>query len=143
MAAQGTAEAYAGIGKASTPRVRTRRGGDRVRGEGFSARCGRDTPGHLAFTLGRRLAREDDIEKALAAGVAGCRDLLNAEGVAVLLLDRQRNEFFFPHVAQEEQTVAARLEQIRPIEDSRDTRCAPAGRCAATTWPPMPVSSPV
>jgi hypothetical protein len=38
-----------------------------------------------------------------------CREALAAEGVAVLLLDRARNEFYFPYVADTDSEVARRL----------------------------------
>jgi histidine kinase len=45
--------------------------------------------------------------------VAQCRTVLHAEGAAVLLLDRQRQELFFPYVENADPAVAARLRELR------------------------------
>jgi hypothetical protein len=67
----------------------------------------------LAYELGHLLGQPRDLEELLSLGTARCRELLDAEGVAVLLLDRARNELYFPYVAEEKPFVAARLRQAR------------------------------
>ncbi len=45
--------------------------------------------------------------------VQKCREVLNAEGAAILLLDAERNELYFPYVADVDRAAAARLTVLR------------------------------
>jgi Nif-specific regulatory protein len=51
--------------------------------------------------------------------ITKCRDVLDAEGGSVLLLDPATNEFYFPYVAEQNPEAAARLLNVRvPAEHS-------------------------
>ena len=51
--------------------------------------------------------------------IAKCRDVLDAEGGSVLLLDAATNEFVFPYVAEQNPDAAARLSGLRvPVAHS-------------------------
>jgi class 3 adenylate cyclase len=72
----------------------------------------RRDPRRLAYELGTAFAGRQPGE-LLPLAVAKCRELLGAEGVAVLFLDRQRNELYVAYVAEEDPVVAARLSEVR------------------------------
>src|SRR5436309_1198546 len=71
----------------------------------------------LAFELGRAFAQFLDLDGLLAFAVTKCREVLNAAGVAVLFVDRETNQLYFPYVAEEDPVVAARVRRARlPID---------------------------
>jgi class 3 adenylate cyclase len=72
----------------------------------------RRDPRRLAYELGAAFAGRQ-LGELLPFAVAKCRELLGAEGVAVFLLDRQRNELYVAHAADEDPAVAARLLEVR------------------------------
>lgn len=67
----------------------------------------------LLYELGCAFAERQELDELVPLVMAKCRDVLNAEGAAVLLLDVQRNELYFPYVAEEDATAAAQLRELR------------------------------
>src|SRR5262249_26972650 len=63
----------------------------------------------LLYDLGCAFTARIELNELLPLIVEKCRETLAAEGVAVLLLDRARNEFYFPYVAETDSEVARRL----------------------------------
>jgi hypothetical protein len=53
------------------------------------------------------------MEELVPFTVATCREVLNAEGAALMLLDKERDQLYFPHVADEDPAVAERLAALR------------------------------
>jgi len=72
-------------------------------GEADSARL------RLLYELGCAFTARIELTELLPLIIEKCREALAAEGVAVLLLDRVRNEFYFPYVADTDSEVARRL----------------------------------
>jgi hypothetical protein len=79
----------------------------------ITGRPSRRDPRQLAYELGAAFAERLQIEGLLPFAVAKCREMLNTEGVRVLFLDRERDELYFPYVAEEDPAVAARLLEVR------------------------------
>ena len=67
----------------------------------------------LASEVAQALAKHRQLPDLLAFAMATFRVLLKAEGVAILLLDADKDELFFPHVAEEDPQVAERLSRTR------------------------------
>src|SRR2546427_448951 len=67
----------------------------------------------LLYDLGCAFAARIELDELLPLVTAKCRDLLDVEGVAVLLVDPERDELYFPYVADEQPEAAARLEGLR------------------------------
>ena len=67
----------------------------------------------LLHDLGCAFAEQLELDELIPLVVAQCREALDAEGVAVLLLDAERREFQFPFVAEENTEVAERLARLR------------------------------
>src|SRR5438034_5065410 len=67
----------------------------------------------LLYDLGCIFAARLELDELIPLIVAKCREVLEAEGVAVLLLDREHNELYFPYVAEEDREVAARPVALR------------------------------
>jgi GAF domain-containing protein len=69
----------------------------------------------LLYEMSRRLATFTDLDALLRYATRRTRELLGGEGCAVLLLDRRRNELYFPVASQSEahQASGARLAEIR------------------------------
>jgi len=63
----------------------------------------------LLYDLGCAFTARIELTELLPLIIEKCREALAAEGVAVLLLDRARNEFYFPYVADSDSEVARRL----------------------------------
>jgi transcriptional regulator with GAF, ATPase, and Fis domain len=76
-------------------------------GSGDSARL------RKVYELGNAFAERLDLEDLIPFVLARCRELLNAEGVAVLFIDPERNELYFPYVSQDDPEVAKRLTGLR------------------------------
>ena len=57
---------------------------------------------HLLYEVSRRLASFTDLNELLSYVTRRARELLDAEGCAVLLLDHARHEFYFPVASQRE-----------------------------------------
>ncbi len=67
----------------------------------------------LLYELGCAFAARIDLDELSALVVQKCRQVLNAEGAAILLLDPERNELYFPYVADVDRAAAARLAVLR------------------------------
>jgi hypothetical protein len=88
--------------------------GQHSKGFGIPTECPvKCDPRHLAYELGSAFAERRQIEDLLPFAIAKCREMLGAEGVGVWFLDRERDELFFPYVAEEDPVVAARLLEVR------------------------------
>ena len=69
---------------------------------------------HLLYDVSRRLTSLTDLNELLRFATAHTRTLFRAEGCALLLYDRERKEFYFPPVAnQDERRVEAQLSTVR------------------------------
>ncbi len=70
---------------------------------------------HLLYELNRGLTGLTDLGDLLNYVTRRARELFNAEGCALLLLDPERHEFYFPIASENESYAAsaARLRQIR------------------------------
>ena len=70
---------------------------------------------HLLYEVTRRLATFTDLDELLRYATGRTRELLDAEGSAVLLLDPARREFNFGVASQSEahRATSARLLEIR------------------------------
>src|SRR5262250_3448660 len=68
---------------------------------------------HLLYELNRGLTSFTDLDSLLRYVTGRARELFRAEGCALLLLDRQRREFYFPVASESEEAKEARLSQIR------------------------------
>ncbi|MGH7821133.1 MAG: sigma 54-interacting transcriptional regulator, partial [Candidatus Binatia bacterium] len=67
----------------------------------------------LVYDLGRTFTAHMELEELLPLVTSKCREALDAEGVSVLLLDSDRDELYFPYVAEEKPEVAERLIGLR------------------------------
>jgi Nif-specific regulatory protein len=67
----------------------------------------------LLYDLGCAFAARLELDELIPLIVAKCREALEAEGVAVLLLDPESQELYFPYVAEESGEIAARLSPVR------------------------------
>jgi Nif-specific regulatory protein len=67
----------------------------------------------LLYDLGCAFAARLELDELVPLVLAKCREVVDAEGAAVLLLDRERNDLYFPYVAEEDPEVADRLMQLR------------------------------
>jgi Nif-specific regulatory protein len=65
------------------------------------------------YELGNAFAERLDLDDLIPFVLARCRELLNAEGVAVLFIDPERNELYFPYVSEDDPEVAKRLTGLR------------------------------
>src|SRR5262245_63910799 len=67
----------------------------------------------LLYDLGCAFAERLELEELVPLIVEKCRKTFDADGVAVLLLDTNRNELFFPYVSEEDPDVADSLVSLR------------------------------
>jgi Nif-specific regulatory protein len=67
----------------------------------------------LLHDLGLAFAARIELDELIPLVVTKCRELLDAEGASVLLLDAAGAELFFPFVAEEDPEVAERLLRLR------------------------------
>ena len=70
-------------------------------------------PRLVAYELGQAFGAHRQLPELIGFAVATCRELLKAEGVAILLLDRENDELYFPYSAEEDPQIAAQLAHIR------------------------------
>jgi GAF domain-containing protein len=70
---------------------------------------------HLLYEVSQQLATFQNLDDLLRFATRRARELFEAEGCALLLLDHARNEFFFPIASQSESSggSAARLAEVR------------------------------
>jgi len=67
----------------------------------------------LLYELGCAFAARLELDELVPLVAAKCRDVLRAEGVAVLLVDAERDELYFPYVDEADADVASRLRELR------------------------------
>ncbi len=67
----------------------------------------------LLYELGCAFAARIELDELLDLVLTKCREVLDAEGAAVLLLDAEREELYFPYVAERDPAVVARLRSLR------------------------------
>ncbi len=65
------------------------------------------------YELGHAFAARLELDELLPFVVDKCRELLDAEGVSVMLLDEERREFYFPFMSEDDPNVAGRLAGLR------------------------------
>jgi Nif-specific regulatory protein len=53
------------------------------------------------------------LEELIPLVISKCREILNAGGVSLLLLDEERDELYFPYVSEDDPEVARRLSGLR------------------------------
>ena len=70
-------------------------------------------PYRLIYELGNAFASRLELDDLIGLVVKKCREVFNAEGVSVLLLDEEREEFYFPYFSDLDPTVAQRLMEMR------------------------------
>ena len=70
---------------------------------------------HLLYEVNRRLTTFDDLDELMRYSTRRTCELFNADGCALLLLDRERREFYFPVASQSatQQATQQRLAEIR------------------------------
>jgi Nif-specific regulatory protein len=71
----------------------------------------------LLYELGCAFAAKTDLTELIPFVIKKCREALNAEGGSLLLLDTERNEFYFPYVSDDNASVAGVLTQLRVPAD--------------------------
>ncbi len=67
----------------------------------------------LLYELSCAFSARTDLGELITLVIARCREALQAEGGAVLLLDAQAGQLYFPYLDQEDSAVAQRLAGIR------------------------------
>jgi Nif-specific regulatory protein len=72
-----------------------------------------ETRFRLLYELGCAFAERTALDELIPLVVEKCREVLGADGGAVLLLDPRTDELYFPYVAQTRPTVAAELLRTR------------------------------
>jgi transcriptional regulator with GAF, ATPase, and Fis domain len=72
----------------------------------------------LLYDLGCAFAARIELNELLPLVVVKCREVLNAEGISILLLDAERNELYFPYVAVADPTLVERLQKLRFSADA-------------------------
>jgi transcriptional regulator with GAF, ATPase, and Fis domain len=70
-------------------------------------------PYRLIYELGNAFASRLERDDLLGLVVRKCREVFDAEGVSVLLLDHERDEFYFPYFSDLDPNVAKRLMEMR------------------------------
>jgi Nif-specific regulatory protein len=67
----------------------------------------------LLYELGCKFAAHIELDELIPFVVSECRTVQDAEGASVLLLDTERDELYFPYVAEDDPEVVERLLQLR------------------------------
>ena len=67
----------------------------------------------LLYELGRTFAAHIELEDLLPIVTSKCREALDSEGCSVLLLEVEKDELYFPYVAEDNPEVAGRLLGLR------------------------------
>jgi phosphoserine phosphatase RsbU/P len=80
-----------------------------------TTRSGALDPAHLRllYELGCAFAARTDLDELNALVIAKCREVMDAEGAAILLFDAERDELYFPYVADEDAEASRQLAQLR------------------------------
>lgn len=71
----------------------------------------------LLHELGCAFAARTELEELCQLVISKCGEVLQADGVGILLLDTRTQELFFPYVANEDPEAAERLRQMRFAAD--------------------------
>ena len=71
----------------------------------------------LLYELGNAFLAKTDLVELVPFVIAKCREALHAEGASILLLDRDRNEFYFPYVSDDNTATVGVLAQLRVPAD--------------------------
>jgi transcriptional regulator with GAF, ATPase, and Fis domain len=84
----------------------------------------------VLYELGCAFTARLELDELVPLIIAKSREVLDAEGAAILLIDRERNELFSPYVAQENPEVAALLIRLRvPADRGIAGAVIQGGRC--------------
>ncbi len=67
----------------------------------------------VLYDLSHTFSAHIELDELLPLITQKCRELLSAEGVSVLFLDDEREELYFPYVAERDSEVAAKLMGLR------------------------------
>ncbi len=67
----------------------------------------------LIYELGCAFATRIELDELIPFVIARCREILNAEGISVLILDPDRDELYFPYISEQDPEVAERLAKVR------------------------------
>src|SRR5262245_4140649 len=67
----------------------------------------------LLYELSCAFASKTDLAELIPLVIEKCRDVLAAQGASVLMLDVDRDELYFPYVAETDPEAAARLTDLR------------------------------
>jgi transcriptional regulator with GAF, ATPase, and Fis domain len=67
----------------------------------------------LLYDLGCAFAARIELEELIPLVVAKCREVLNAEGISVMLLDQEHSQLYFPYVSQADPQIKERLANLR------------------------------
>ena len=71
----------------------------------------------LMYELGQAFATRIELDELIPFVIATCREVFDAQGASVLLLDPTTNELYFPYASSDDPEVAARLARLRiPID---------------------------
>jgi GAF domain-containing protein len=70
---------------------------------------------HLLYEVNRRLSTFDDLDELMRYSTQRTRELFGADGCALLFLDRETREFYFPVASQSatQQAAVGRLAELR------------------------------
>ena len=67
----------------------------------------------LLYDLGCAFAARIELDELIPLVVTKCREVLNAEGISVMLLDQDHNQLYFPYVSQVDPKIKERLASLR------------------------------
>jgi transcriptional regulator with GAF, ATPase, and Fis domain len=67
----------------------------------------------MVYELGTMFTARLGLDELIPLVISKCREVLDADGVSVQLLDEERNELYFPYVSEDDPEVARRLIGLR------------------------------
>ena len=67
----------------------------------------------LVYELGNMFTARLGLEELIPLVISKCREILNAGGVSLLLLDEERDELYFPYVSEDDPEAARLLSGLR------------------------------
>jgi transcriptional regulator with GAF, ATPase, and Fis domain len=67
----------------------------------------------MIYELGSMFTAQLGLEELIPLVIYKCREVLDADGVSMLLLDEERDELYFPYVSEDDPEVARRLSRLR------------------------------
>ncbi len=67
----------------------------------------------LIYELGNAFTARLGLEELIPLVIAKCREVLDADGVSIMLFDEPGNELYFPYVSEDDPAVAERLRGLR------------------------------